>query len=104
MLINKLALSVYFFSKISSSLKLLNLTPPTNKKAIKSKYLELAKQLHPDITTEDDKKKSPQQIKEDSDAFIEITNAYKYLNELSEETINNPDSDDYGPKAEDSSP
>ena len=37
------------FSKIPSSLKLLNISPPTTKKQIKSKYMELAKRLHPDL-------------------------------------------------------
>lgn len=37
------------FSKISNSLKLLQLTPPTTKKNIKSKYMILAKQFHPDM-------------------------------------------------------
>lgn len=51
-------MSFYFFSKTLSSLKLLQLTTPTNKKAIKIKNYELVKKLHPDTSTEDGKTKS----------------------------------------------
>ena len=52
----------HLFSKIKSSLKLLSITPPTTKKQIKKKYLEMAKSLHPDIKEEDGKVKSADQI------------------------------------------
>ena len=50
------------FSRIKASLKLLQITPPTTKKEIKKKYLEMAKSLHPDIKEEDGKVKSADQI------------------------------------------
>jgi DnaJ-class molecular chaperone len=62
----------------------MRISPPTSKKDIKIKYKELAKLLHPDMTSEDGKSKSEAQIKNDSDRFIEITKAYKYLSDLSE--------------------
>lgn len=49
MLVSRITIPCFYFSKVIKSLKLLQLTPPTTKKEIKSKYFELAKQLHPDI-------------------------------------------------------
>ena len=51
----------------------------------------MAKSLHPDIKEEEGKAKSANQIKEDSQLFVEVTKAYKHLKELSEEEINNPE-------------
>ena len=61
-----LAISRSSFSKISNSLKLLQLTPPVTKMQVKTKYKELAKQLHPDMTIENGKNKSKEQISKDS--------------------------------------
>ena len=82
-MLNKyLSLSKLPFSKITNSLKKLQLTPPISKLQIKTRYKELAKQLHPDMTMENGKKKSEEQVKKDSQLFIEITQAYKHLNSL----------------------
>lgn len=75
------------FSKISHSLKLLSLSPPTTQQQIKAKYKEKAKLLHPDMAT-DREHKSEEQLKKDSQHFIEITEAYKHLSQLTEEQIN----------------
>jgi DnaJ-domain-containing protein 1 len=38
-----------YFSRMKKSLQVLGLQPPTTKKAIKAKYLELVKLSHPDV-------------------------------------------------------
>lgn len=44
---------IFRFGKIADSLKALSVTPPTTHKEIKTKYLQLAKKLHPDTKEED---------------------------------------------------
>jgi DnaJ-class molecular chaperone len=79
-----LKLANYNLTKIEGCLKLLQLTPPTTKKEIKSKYFEFAKQLHPDIKDASGSPPNPKELQKRSESFIEITKAYKYLSELSE--------------------
>jgi len=49
---------LFLFSRVNNCLKVLNLAPPITKKQIKMKYFELAKQLHPDVTDQENKDKS----------------------------------------------
>ena len=67
-----LGLSRLPFSKISDSMALLQLSPPTTRREIRTKYIELAKQHHPDITLKDGRTKSPEQVENDGQTFIQI--------------------------------
>jgi DnaJ-class molecular chaperone len=47
-----LSIAKFSLTRAEACLGVLKLNPPTTKKEIKTRYLELAKQLHPDVTDE----------------------------------------------------
>ncbi len=84
---------IFRFGKIADSLKSLSVTPPTTHKQIKTKYLQLAKRLHPDTKEEDGRTLGVKELQRRSEAFIEATKAYKFLLDQPESKINLPDTE-----------
>ena len=56
----------------------------------------MAKQLHPDVKDGNRPNLTPAETQKRSEAFIEITKAYKFLNDLEEAEINNPKEESNG--------